>query len=229
VSVGLRMLGGMEVAPGEFVLLAALDVAQTFFADYRSTAEFNTEFTYAIIRNGLNVALMLVGMWLMGTGPWGILAGLALMLAGDKLLDVLGLKGWLARKFDPRPNEMIDLDDSVQSLMKTYAFQIGAAELGARQDLELKGLGADDPAALRAAMKSRLDANRILLTQEEQALIVAFKDAYRRARGGHVGLKWLDDQRERFLDLFFRAHHDDPPREPSTEPPHTYVIEPLTN
>src|SRR6185295_18691048 len=87
VTLGLRMLRGMHVPTGEFILLSALDIAQTVLGDYMSTAEFNTEVAYSIIRNGVSIALMYVGMWLMTLGPFGIIAGLALMLLGDTILE----------------------------------------------------------------------------------------------------------------------------------------------
>ncbi len=209
ISIGARMLAGVHVGVGEFILVSALDIAQVLAGDYTSSAEFNTELTYAIIRAGVNTALMLVGMWLMSTGPWGVIAGLIIMALGDPILEFLGIKSWLAKKFDPRPDQMIDLDEDLQREMTKYVKLIGDLELSKETDARLERFGATDPKAVRAAAKSRYDDLRIELIMHEKWLLWYFADAYRRARTGYMGLKWLDDQRARFAQMFLEAHKDD--------------------
>jgi glyoxylase-like metal-dependent hydrolase (beta-lactamase superfamily II) len=150
VSLGYRMLRGTHVAGGEFVILSVLDVAQTALSNYRSTEEFNTEVAYAIVRNGVNLALAAVGMALIETAnPVGIIGGLAVMLLGDSVLEWLGVHDWLAKKFAFMPDEVIEVQTDLDKLIGKYNVIVGAIELAALKDESLKELGADDPAALR--------------------------------------------------------------------------------
>jgi hypothetical protein len=152
---------------------------------------------------------MMVGMHLMTLGPWGVIAGMLVMAVGDPLLELLGIKAWLAKKFDPRPDEMIELDEDLDQLLAAYARTIGELELQAEQDPDLRAFGAGDPKALRAALARRTAEHRGELVLSEYKIVQRFESAYARAREGYMGLKWLDDQRTRFARMFLEVHADD--------------------
>ncbi len=210
LGIGYRMLREVHVSPVEFMIVSALEVTEALLGDYSSTAERNTEVTYALISAGLNTALMYVGGWLMTMGPIGIIAGFIVMAAGDHILNALGVKAWLAKMFDPRPNEIIEADRELQKMVEKYAFAIGAAELEGEKDGALIAYGASDPAAVRAALEKQLEKRRASLMKQEVDVVDAFDAAYKRAQKGYAGLKWLDDQRARFLSLYLKVHQNKP-------------------
>lgn len=222
VSIGYRMLRGAHVGMGEFVVLSVLDVTQTALQSYDSSEEFNTEVTYAIIRNGVSLALAAVGMALMELGPFGILAGLGVMFLGDPVLEALGLHEWLAKKFAFLPDENIETETALNDLIKEYAIIIGGLELAQRDPEEFKDLGAQDPEALKKQAGELADDRRKLLARPvveaatfERSILFQFHEAYDRAAKGYAGLRELDELRARFLTLWLLAHKNDPYLDPA--------------
>jgi glyoxylase-like metal-dependent hydrolase (beta-lactamase superfamily II) len=210
VSLGYRMLRGTHVGAGEFVVLSVLDVAQTALSNYRSTEEYNTEVAYAIVRNGVNLALSAVGMALIETAnPVGIVAGLAVMLLGDSVLEWLGVHDWLAKKFAFMPDETIEVQTDLDKLIGQYNVIVGAIELAALKDESLKELGANDPAALRAATARAVASRRQEVTDAERGILGEFAQAYARAKQGYAGFRELDDLRFKFVSLYNRVHAGD--------------------
>src|ERR1044071_2936633 len=86
---------------------------------------------------------------------------------------------------------------------------VGAAELVAEKDERLKAFGAKDPKELRDATSAAMQGSRGEMLRREAELMTSFDDAYKRAQQGYVGLKWLDDQRARFVTLYLRVHKND--------------------
>ena len=210
ITVGYRMLRGAHVGMGEFVVISVIDVAQTALGTYESSAEWNTEVTYALVSNAVSLALSAVGMALIETAnPVGVIAGLAVMFLGDPLLEWLGVHDWLAKKFAFMPDEYIEVQTELDSLIRSYRQVVGAIELGAITDATLKKLGAKDAEAVHSAAMKVVESRRVQLSQSEREILAKFTDAYARARKGYAGLKELDDLRYQFLTLYNRAHQDD--------------------
>ena len=211
VNIGYRMLKGAHVNMAEFVILSVLEVASTALADYESTEAYNTEVTFALIRNAVNLACAAIGMALIETAnPIGILAGLAIMFLGDAILDALGVHDWLAKKFDFRPDEYIDLEKDLLKLLDEYSVIVGARGFQARSDETLKALGATSPAGVRSAAGELLEQRRAALRGKEREIMNEFFAAYSRAKQGYSQLREIDDLRAQFLDLYLQAHKDDP-------------------
>jgi hypothetical protein len=230
ITIGYRMLTGAHVGMGEFAILSVLDVSQTMLADYASTEAFNTEVTYSLIRNAVDLACAAIGMFLIETGnPAGILAGLAVMFLGPKLLEWLGVHDWLAKKFDFRPDEYIDLENDLRKLITEYSLIVGAQELRDRSDTSLKALnqssyvGGDPelseyyPRDVRQAAAEFVESHRTSLQDNERKILKEFSAAYSRAKEGYSQLREIDDLRAQFTDLYLAAHRNDPAiRGPST-------------
>jgi Domain of unknown function (DUF4157)/Metallo-beta-lactamase superfamily len=211
MRIGYRMLRGAHVGMGEFVILSVLDIGQTALSNYESSEEFKTEVAYAIARNGVNLALSMVGMALIETAnPVGIVAGLAIMFLGDSLLEWLGVHDWLAKKFAFMPDELIEIQTDLDKLIKDYNAIIGAIELAALQDETLKAFGANNPAALRAAIARAVAAHRPELSDAERQILAEFASTYASTKSGYAGFKELDDLRFKFLSLYNKVHEGDP-------------------
>ena len=223
INIGYRMLTGAHVGMGEFAILSVLDVSQTMLADYASTEAFNTEVTYSIIRNAVDLACAAIGMALIETAnPIGIVAGLAVMFLGGRLLEWLGLHEWLAKKFDFRPDEYIDLENDLRKLITEYSLIVGAQELRDRSDASLKALnqssyvGGDPelseyyPRDVRRAAAEFAASRRTSLQDNERAILKEFSAAYSRAKEGYAQLREIDELRAQFTDLYLAAHRGDP-------------------
>lgn len=202
ISVGLRMVRGIHVNPAEFVVLSALDITQTALVTYENETQRNIEVTYSAIRNGVNLALMVAGGALMRTNhPIAVLAGLGIMMAGDKALEVLGVHDALERAFEFLPAEVTNVNQDLRRLIEEYSVILGAQELVARGDEGLRQVGAADPGAVRSAANKAVSEHRSEAREKERDILSEFRSAYERARTGYAGLRELDQLRARFLHL----------------------------
>lgn len=210
MNIGYRMARGAHVGMGEFAILSVLDIAQTALANYDSTEVFNTEVTYAIIRNAVTLACAYVGMALIETAnPLGIIAGLAIMLFGDRILEALGIHDWLAKKFDFRPDEYIDLEKDLVKLIEQYTMIVGALSLQARTDAGLAEVTLANPEPVRQGATNLVVQKRGELIDKEREVMDEFEAAYERATLGYAMLPQLDALRAQFLDLYLKAHQGD--------------------
>jgi hypothetical protein len=215
INIGYRMLSGAHVGMPEFVILSILDVTETALKNYASTEEWNTEVTYSVIRNTVSLACAALGGYIVEGGiatgnPLIVAAGLVVMFLGDPILEALGIKGWLAKKFDWRPDEYIDLESDLAKLIAKYTAIVGAIELAERDDASLAKVNAADPVAVRRAtaqvIASRMDYD---ITGSEREILGELDAAYDRAREGYAELREIDELRQRFLDLYSKVHADD--------------------
>lgn len=212
VTVGYRMLRGLPVSNGVFVVLSLLEVAEAATKDYASADQRRTEIAYAALRGGVNLGLMYVGGVLMAAipPPFGILAGLGVMLLGDTILDALGAHDWIEQLMSFQPRKVTAVEQQMRGLIEEYDVIVGAIELAERSDPSLRQVGANDPAATRTAASKVADQHRLRALPLEQKILDAFADAYKRAQGAYAGLAELDEMRRRFYQLMQRAHpHDE--------------------
>ena len=208
VTVGYRMLRGVPVSNGVFAVLSLLEVAQAASRDYATPDQRDTAIAYAALRGGVNLGLMAAGGVLMAVvpPPLGILAGLGIMMLGDRILDALGAHDWIERLTSFQPRQVIAVEQKMRGLIDEYAVIVGAIELSERDNASLRQVGAPDPVATREAARRLADQHRIRAIPLEQNILSAFSDAYDRAQGAYAGLAELDDMRRRFYELMQRAH-----------------------
>jgi Domain of unknown function (DUF4157) len=218
MSIGVRMVGAIHVAPGEFVLMAALDITQTALREYQTSAQRNTAIAYSVIRNALSLGLMYAGTALMeGGGPWGIILGMGLMFLVDPILNALGVYDWLERKFSFMPDEVVEVTQKLRTLLDDYHVIIGALEIGRRKADELKQVGAAAPGPALAAALSVVEEYRRKTKDKESEVLVAFADGYHKASQSYGGLPELDQYRAEFLKLMVEAQVVEAPKTKSEE------------
>lgn len=218
MTIGARMVGAVHVGPGEFVILAALDIAQTAFRDYDTTAQRNTAIAYSVIRNALSLGLMTVGQFLIQTGhPVGIIVGLGVMFLADPILEKLGVYEWLERKFEFLPDEVVAVTQKLRKLMDEYRVIVGALEIAKRDDQQLTSVGAKVPEDARKAARAIIASRREDARRKESELLTAFLLGYKEAKDSYGGLPELDQYRAEFLKLMIQAQGEEAPRKKSDE------------
>jgi hypothetical protein len=213
MTIGARMLGAIHVAPGEFVILAALDIVQTALHDYDTTAQRNTAVAYSVIRNALSLGLMAAGQALSKAGPWGLIIGIGLMFLVDPLLEKLGVYEWLERKYSFMPDDVTLVSQKLDKLLDEYRVVVGALDLAERKAEQLTSVGASDPEAVKDAARRVAAEYRGNAKQKEAQLLVAFLKGYEAAKTSYGGLPKLDLQRAEFIQLMMIVHGAEPPKQ----------------
>jgi hypothetical protein len=194
------------VGAAEMAAMVVLEFGMAATGDYASAEERDA----ALVNTAITALCMAVGQGIMTAGAYvphpigravvmGL--GLAVMLAGERVLRWLGLDEAVERWTQFPPGEVTAVNQRIEEMLRQYRLVIGAHALGARSDEELRAHGAADPAALRrdavtveAVAEDRADAL-------ERNLTGLFEDAYRRAQGAWVGLQTLDQQAADFHRL----------------------------
>ena len=217
MTIGVRMMGAAHVAPGEFIVLAALDITQTALRDYGTTEERNAAIAYSVIRNSLSLGLMAAGSAMMEGGPWGMIVGMAIMFLADPILDALGVYDWLDRKFAFMPDEVVEVTQKLRKLLDEYRIIVGALEISERDAQQLTDVGAADPEAARKAARQVVDAHRAKAKEKESQLLLAFLLGYEKAKASYGGLPQLDEERAEFLTLMLRAQGPEAPKQKTEE------------
>src|SRR6185437_10468873 len=206
INIGLRMVRLAPVHPGEFVAVAALEVGAVLLSDTGTEAERN----YRLAVVGVEQLCMAAGMAIMHGGSLiphlGAKAvvmglGLAITLAGPRVLSWLGLDAWLARVTDFRPTSVAHVFQDIQDTLDEYQAIIGAADLAERSDEQLRGVGASDPAALRQQAGEARSRHIERAHRKEAELIGLFRQAYQDAGTSYAGLRDLDAMAARFARL----------------------------
>ena len=210
LTIGLRMMSGVHVHPGEFVLMSALSITQAVAADYGSREEAAVAISRVAISEGINLFLMVLSQAMMRSGnPYVVAAGFAVMLLGGPIvsfLDYLGLFDAIERASAFLPSEVTAANQELRNLMTEYRAIVGAIQLGQRSDAQLRAVGVGDPEALRRSAAMDINANRASARAKENELLAAFERAYRRARTEFAGLFELDTLRAQFLQLREEVH-----------------------
>jgi Domain of unknown function (DUF4157)/Metallo-beta-lactamase superfamily len=217
MTIGVRMMGAIHVHPGEFIVMAALDIAQTALRDYGTTEERNAAIAYSVIRNALSLGLMAAGSALMEGGPLGMIVGMAIMFLADPILDALGVYDWLERKFAFMPDEVVEVTQKLRKLLDEYRIIVGALEISERNAEQLTDVGAADPDATRKAAQQVIETHRTKAKHKEAELLVAFLDGYEEAKASYGGLPQLDEERAEFLSLMLRAQGPEAPKQKTDE------------
>ncbi|HEY3411294.1 MAG TPA: DUF4157 domain-containing protein [Propionicimonas sp.] len=223
MTIGARMLGAVHVGPGEFVILAALDIVQTALHDYDTTAQRNTAVAYSVIRNALSLGLMAAGQALSKTGPWGVIIGIALMFLVDPILERLGVYDWLERKFSFMPDDVTRVTQKLTKLLADYRVVVGALDIAQRKTEQLTSVGASNPEAVKESARKVAAEYRGEAKQKEAELLVAFLLGYEAAKTSYGGLPELDQQRAEFLRLMMIVHGAEAPTQ-KTEDQQTEVV-----
>ena len=213
MTIGARMMGAIHVGPGEFVVLAALDIAQTALHEYETTAQRDTAIAYSVIRNALTLGLMAVGQVFIETGhPVGILVGLGIMFLADPILEALGVYDWLERQFEFLPDDVVLVVQELRKLLEEYKVIVGALEIARRDDQKLLSVGAKSPQDARKAATELVASRRDDVKRKETELLRAFILGYEAAKKGYGGLPELDQYRAEFLKLMIQAQGEEAPK-----------------
>ena len=214
ISVGIRMMRGIPVRGGAFVVLGILDVTQTAASDNPADEAYWAELTYSVIRNTLQIACFYLGSAVIAaapeTGPFAplvALVGLAIMFLADPLLELIGLRDVLNRAFAFEPGDVWDVGAELPELIAQYRVVAGALELMGRRDEELAALGVlADPADVRARARETRDATLAEAHELEEDILEELDEGFEAAETGHVGLMALDYWRREYTQLRWRAH-----------------------
>src|ERR1051325_1281862 len=197
---GVKMIQGIHVSNGVFVVLSLLDVGAALARDYDTEEQRNVEVTYSIISNALNVGLMVAGQALMKVPhPLAIIAGFLISFAGPLILDALGVHDWLERKYGFNPSDVIQVYQTLRKLLNEYKIVVGSIMLAERTAQGLEDIAATDSTALREQARVTARDHRIKALPLERRILGEFRTAYDDAKGNYAGLKELDQYREEFI------------------------------
>lgn len=213
ITIGVRMMSLVHVHPGEFVVMSVLNVTQAAAGDYDSPEARALAVSRTAITEGVNLFLMVLSQAMMRSGnPYVVAAGFSVMFLAHpivSLLDYVGVFDAIERASAFLPAEVTGANQHLRALMQEYRAIIGAMQLAARSDEELRGAGATDPAAIRASSDADITANRARARDKEGELLTAFEEGYARARTEYAGLHELDMLHGQFLAMREEAHRDD--------------------
>ncbi len=211
ITLGLKMLRGVPVPGGAFVVLSILEVAEAASREYASPDQRNTEIAYAVLRGGVNLGLMAAGGFLMGVipPPFGILAGLGVMMLGDVILDALGAHDWVERMMSFQPRQVTQVEQDLRDLLKEYDLLVGAMSLHERSLESLKSVGATEPMRAKVASSELADEQLLKAYPLEKKILSHFADAYDRAQTAFAGLQELDLMRTHFYEQLTLVHKND--------------------
>jgi hypothetical protein len=136
--------------------------------------------------------------------------GLAVTMAGDRILSLFGLDESVERWASYPPGSVTEVNQNINRVLNDYRALIGNRRLQARTDEELRQLGVTDVSAFRAAAQRDAANLRSELSAKESELTGLFESAYGDARGAWVGLPVLDQQAAEFTRLRAEARGSDP-------------------
>jgi hypothetical protein len=201
---------GAKVGAWEFAVLAVLEVSAAALADYDTTEQRNAAILGTAIHSSVDLLCMYAGMAVMGWGakiphPLGKLAvmglGLAITMAGEKILSFLGLDEAVQRWTSFPPGEVTHVQQRIDSTLHEYRLLIGAQQLATGSDADIRGLGLNDPEKVRDLAASVGSHAESALRNKESELTYLFREGYDRARSSWVGLQMLDEQAAEFTRL----------------------------
>lgn len=206
IRVGVRMVRGVPVSGGAFVILSALEITETALRDYGSDEQRSTELAYSVVRNAVSLGLMVAGQRLMALGVatgnlFVVAAGFGIMFLVEPILDVLGVHDLLEEAFAFNPSEVTVVTRDLRKLMEDYRIILGALELARRDWSELTALGATKPAELEGHARSEASRRLDEAHGKEAKILGAFEEAYSRARTSFAGLEDVDRLRRVFLQM----------------------------
>ena len=213
LTIGLRMMSLVHVHPGEFVVMSVLHVSEAVAGEYDTPEARTVAISRAALSEGISLFLLALSQAMMRSGnPYVVAAGFGVMFLTQPIvsfLDYVGVFDAIERASAFLPAEVTAANQHLRDLMQEYRAIIGAMQLAARTDEELRGLGASDPAALRTSSAADIAANRERARDKERDLLSAFEEGYTRARTDYAGLFELDMLRNQFLALREQAHRGD--------------------
>lgn len=229
MHIGVRMAtaslrqaaaGSGGVATWEFAVLAVFEVGAAATADYQSAEERNAAVASSAIHASVNMLCMMAGQSIMVAGAEmpshplikaGVMGlGLAVTMAGEKILSLFGLDERVERWASYPPGSVTEVNQNINRVLGDYRALIGNRRLQARTDEELRQLGVTDVSAFRAAAQRDAAKLRADLSAKESELTGLFESAYGDARGAWVGLPVLDQQAAEFTRLRAEARGNDP-------------------
>ncbi|PWT95571.1 MAG: hypothetical protein C5B55_01125 [Blastocatellia bacterium] len=201
-ATAVKMVRGIPVRNGVFVVLSLLDVGAVLARDYETPEQRDIEVTYAIIANALNLGLMALGNVMMRSGhPVVMIAGFLITFAGPLIMEGLGVREWLERRYGFNPSDVIRVYQTLRKLVNEYSVIVGSIMLADRTAKGLEDLSVPDPTALREQARITARDHRINAIKLERQILGEFKTAYDDAKGNYAGLKELDEYREQFITL----------------------------
>lgn len=215
---------GGKVYGWEFGIMAVIEIGAAVAADYKTSEERNAAILGTAIHSSVNLLCMYVGQAIMNLSakflhhPIAKLAGmgigLAIMMAGERIISFLGLDDDVERWTSFPPGEVTDVNRKIHSVLNDYKIIIGSQQLQNRSPSELSELGVQFSSSARLAASSTGDDYAQAVQSKESELTRLFEDAYDRTRGSFAGIQMLDQQAAEFLRLRGLAMEgrDDPGR-----------------
>ena len=215
---------GSHVRGWEFAIMAVLEIGAAAAADYESTEQRDAAIVGTAIHSSVNLLCLYAGQLIMSLSAKflhhpiakaaGMGLGLAVMMAGEKILGWIGLDDNVQRWTSFPPGEVTEVHQEIGAVLNEYKIMIGSQQLQQRSDTELTALGLRNPSDARRRARSAEDSAADDVRSKERELTGLFENAYRRARGSWVGLQMLDQQAAEFTRLRHTAMRDrsDPER-----------------
>lgn len=220
MKMGLKMMRGLEVGAKEFGFMAVLEVGMAAAGDYDTRAERAEAITNAAIKSAANLGCMALGQGVIEASvllppPFdliGIGVGIAIMFAGDFVLDLFGFK---EHKETP-PEDVLDVGKKIDGVLTEYKAILGSGQLSQRPEEELEALGAKEPnESIINRAAAAADERARAVASKELELTAQFEEGYRAAKGSWFGMQYLDQKAAEFTKLRGLAFQgrEDPNRE----------------
>ena len=200
IDMGIRMMRGVHVGGGEFAVMSVIEVGIAATGTYETTRERDLAIHQAELSAAANLGCMALGEGVMYASaflppPFDIVGfglGLAITFAGDRVLELLGLK---------HHDYIAELAGDIEPALDEYKAIIGTKQLADRSDEELAALGVKDPETFKVrAIESTRDHLEEARTKERD-ITKLFEKAYGDARKSAKQLEYLDAKAAEFLRL----------------------------
>jgi hypothetical protein len=203
--VGLRMIRGVPVKSGVFVVISALEVAEAMTGDYESETQRDRAVSGAVRNAAISTGCMYIGEALIDTmNPIGIAVGAVIMFLGPTIINLLFGDDTPESLY---PEEVSAVDESLKQLMAEYRDVVGGLALERRDPAARADIGLAEDVSSQA--RQSILEHRMRALYLESQILPQFEAAYKRVREGRAGLRELDEMRKQFLILRARASTDE--------------------
>jgi hypothetical protein len=199
--VGLRMLRGVKVHPGVFVVMAALEVGEAVFRHYDTEEQRDIAVGSAEASALVNLGCMALGTAIMRIPhPATVIAGLIITFLGPLIMRVFGIDEWIERRRSFNPPEVVEVLQKLRKLITSYRVVIGSMKL-AKRAVDMADPTITDRAGAKAAAEQIVKDERGKAIGLELEILKEFEEAYKDAKTNYAGFKDLDTYRAQFYYL----------------------------
>jgi hypothetical protein len=206
--VAVRMLKGLKVSPGVFVVLAIMEVGEAWFRHYDTQEQKDIAVLRAEVSAAIGLACMAIGQAIMMIPhPIATITGFLVMTFGPIILDAIfgeRIANWAERRRSLNPGAVVEVLQKLRKLIKQYEIVVGSSQLAKRaadvSDPTMRGMSGAGTKAAAAQDEAAKEASNL-----EIEILDEFKDAYEDAKTNYAGLKDLDGYRAHFYYLRHEA------------------------